>query len=170
MFNDAEMTIEKISDDAINICANEMLDTDFGKLYYPSAAVFTKILQEGNQKDFVFIAKQNEEIAGFIWFSMDTMFGKFPYLNLIFVFETYRNQGVGKKLLQHFEKTVFDCYKNPKLKVFLIVKNKNENAIAFYKKNGYISVGTIDGLFRASVNEILMMKYMKYEQSMEVSV
>lgn len=163
MCNDTAMTIEKISEDAIDICANEVLGTDFGKLYYPCVSIFIKILEKGNQNDFIFVAKQNEEIAGFIWFSVNTMFGKFPYLNLIFVFEKYRNKGVGKKLLQHFEKTVFDMYKNPKLKVFLVVKNNNQNAILFYKNNGYVSVGTIDGLFRASVNEILMMKYMKYE-------
>lgn len=170
MCNDTANSIEEMPKNVVTFCANEVMGTDFGKLYYPNASVFAKILEEGRQKDFVFVAKRKGEIAGLIWFSVDTMFGKFPYLNFIFVFEKYRNQGIGKQLLQYFEKTVFAHYQNPKLKVFLVVKNNNENAIAFYQSNGYISVGTIDGLFRTSVNEILMMKYMKYEESMKASV
>lgn len=168
MCNDTEIQIEKITEDAVDICATAVMDTDFGRLYYPSVSICKKILKEGMQKDFVFVAKQHDTITGFIWFSQDTMFGKFPYLNLIFVFAPYRKQGVGQKLLTYFEKTVFDLYQNPKLKVFLVVKEENAQAIAFYHKNGYRLIGSIEGLFRASVKERLMMKYIRYDQSMEV--
>jgi ribosomal protein S18 acetylase RimI-like enzyme len=43
-------------------------------------------------------------------------------------------------------------------KVFLLLGKKNRKAKGFYKKNGYIRVGTIPSLFEPSVDEYLMMK------------
>ena len=152
--------IEKMKEEDVLICAEAVYSTDFGRLYYPSVKILERLLREGLERDFIYTAKKNGTVLGFIWFSLNSMFGKFPYLNFIFVLEPYKKKGVGRELIKHFEKTAFQICKNPPLKVFLVVKNNNENAIRFYQKNGYDTVGTIQGLFRASVNEIFMMKHL----------
>lgn len=146
----------------LDICASELFSSKFGKIYYPSLNILINILYEANKKDYIYIARYHSNIVGFIWFSKDTMFGKFPYLNLIFVFERYRKLGIGECFLNYFEKKSFENYKNPKLKFFLVVKDDNINAIKFYEKNDYYPIGAINGLFRKTKNEILMMKQFKY--------
>lgn len=43
-------------------------------------------------------------MLGFMWFSMDGVFSKFPYLNMLFVFPEFRESGIGRCLL-NFLKT-----------------------------------------------------------------
>lgn len=163
MFNSEELQIEACSELDLEICASEVFNTSFGKRYYPSLKILKNVLEEAFRRDRIYIGRYKENIVGFVWFSKDTMFGKFPYLNLIFVFEKYRKLGVGSKLLECFETKELEEYKKPKMKLFLVVKDDNEKAINFYIKNKYNSIGRIDGLFRASTNEILMMKQMNYK-------
>lgn len=163
MLSSESITIENHLETDIDICSNELFNTKFGKTYYPSIFILKNILHEAMKKDNIFVAKYNGNILGFIWFSKNTMFGKFPYLNLIFVFEKYRGVGAGSKLLNCFETKVFEDSINPKMKLFLVVKSDNNKAIHFYQKNGYSTIGVIDGLFRSSKNEVLMMKNLNYE-------
>lgn len=163
MLNDKKIIIQKSSKDKIDLCVINLFNTEFGKTYYPSLDFLKNILYKAMEKDFVYIAKYNEKIVGFIWFSKCNMFGEFPYLNLIFVFVKFRGIGIGTELLHFFETKVIEICKKPKLKLFLVVKDENHNAISFYEKNKYYSIGIIKGLFRASINEILMMKEINYK-------
>ncbi|MCS4474096.1 GNAT family N-acetyltransferase [Clostridium botulinum] len=87
-------------------------------------------------------------MLGFIWFSMDGVFSKFPYLNMLFVFPEFRESGIGRCLLNFFENMVCKESKIPKIKIFLLVKSSNTMALKLYLNSGYRELYTFEGLFR----------------------
>ncbi|MFZ5968343.1 MAG: GNAT family N-acetyltransferase [Bacillota bacterium] len=80
-------------------------------------------------------------------------FHGFPYLHIIAIKEEFRNLGIGKELLDYFEKVVAQSSK-----VFLVVADFNSKAKQLYEKCGYKEVGVIPNLYKSGVTEYLMMK------------
>lgn len=101
------------------------------------------------RNNILLIACLNGEVIGFIhaYYS----FGK-GYIEAIAVKREYRSMGIGSRLLNEAEKTL---YKRGVEKVKLNVKNHNLKALSFYLKNGYI----IDGV-------TILMKWNQNEHSM----
>ena len=77
----------------------------------------------------------NEDIIGFasFFFTYYSWTGKALYLDDLYVTEVFRNQGIGKMLL---EKVIFFATNKQCTKVRWQVSKWNANAINFYKKMG----------------------------------
>lgn len=150
-----EINIIKGSIEYINDCEDALVNSELGRRYFSEKGSARKALQEGFAKGEIYIAiDAREGCKGFIWFILEGIFHSFPYLHIIAVKQESRNNGIGKKLLQFFEDICFKDY----TKLFLVVGDFNPNAKILYEKVGYIEVGTIPSLYRAGINENLMMK------------
>ena len=90
---------------------------------------------------------------------MEGIFHSFPYLHMIAVKNEYQNQGIGTLLLDFFENDVLLHGKNQmRTKVFLLVGDFNRTAEQIYQKRGYQEICQIEGLYRRTITEKLMMK------------
>ncbi len=152
------ITMTKIEKTEIDLCVEAFEESDFLKTYYPNKEVFRDVFSKATEKDLVYVCKGNQGIIGFLWFSSDGVFSKFPYLNLIYVFQRHRGGGHAQRLMSFFHETSFAQAKNPRLKVFLTVKSDNSAALKLYRAFDYREIGEIDGLYRKRIKEKLMMK------------
>ncbi|QHQ59882.1 GNAT family N-acetyltransferase [Anaerocolumna sedimenticola] len=150
-----EIEIIKGSLDYLEGCEEALDHSELGDKYFSDKEFTRKALEEGFEKDEIFIAvDKNKKCLGFIWFIMNGIFHSFPYLHVIAVNEESRGQGIGKQLLIFFEDY---CFKTCS-KVFLVVADFNPDAKRLYESIGYIEVGVIPGLYREGITEQLMMK------------
>ncbi|MUG47816.1 GNAT family N-acetyltransferase [Paenibacillus woosongensis] len=85
----------------------------------------------------------NEDIGGYLKINIDDAqsedMGKDSLeIERIYVKKNYQKQGLGKYLLNQALEIALECNKK---KIWLGVWEKNEKAIAFYKKMGFIQAG-----------------------------
>ncbi|MEM7815527.1 MAG: GNAT family N-acetyltransferase [Candidatus Aenigmatarchaeota archaeon] len=89
------------------------------------------------------VAEAGGKPIGFIRFQPRSgPFGRFGYVNIIFVEKKYRRQGIGKLLLQEAEK-FFSLMGI--MEVTAEITNTNINSLEFFRKNGYNERRTIVG-------------------------
>jgi ribosomal protein S18 acetylase RimI-like enzyme len=136
-----------------------LLDSYLGEEYF-SREVALPLLKEAARKKELFVAKDSGgEVLGFYKVVMDGTFLVFAYLHLIAVRKDLRGAGIGTRLLKDAEKRILRDQGYPFFKkAFLLLGKKNRKAMGYYKKNGYIRVGTLPSLFSPGVDEYLMMK------------
>ena len=77
-----------------------------------------------------------------------------PYIKSIAIAPEFRNQGIGKKLLDFAE----DHYRKNSRFIFLCVSSFNEQAQKFYQANGYAFVGELENYVVDGFSEMLMYK------------
>lgn len=117
------------------------------------------LVEEEIRQGRVTVALDDEQnCIGFMSIRQEGLFGKFPYLAILSVHERFRNKGVGKKLLQHFEKEGFDKAE----RLFILCSDFNTKGQRFYKKNGYTECGRISDLFKRGITEHLFVKYKEH--------
>lgn len=151
------MKIEIIQAEAnqLNECKAILQKSELGRIYFSDESKASRVLSEAISKKEVYVAINKEgENVGFIWFTQDGTFYKYPYLHMIVVKEQYRNGGIGQRLLQYFE----EVSSKRASKVFLLVGDFNERAKELYKRIGYKIIGTLPNFYKEGVNEVLMMK------------
>ena len=150
-----KMKIVKGNYDYLKDCEEALVNSELGKKYFSKLGSARKALEEGFEKEEIYIAiDNNNNCRGFIWLILNGVFHSFPYLHIIAVKEESRNLGIGKMLLQFFEDTCFKDFS----KLFLVVADFNPDAKRLYEKSGYIEVGSIPCLYREGITEYLMMK------------
>ena len=93
-------------------------------------------------------------VAGFVLFTGEPVFARGGYLRALAVAPAIRGSGVGRQLLAFAERTT--ATKAPNF--FLCVSSFNRRAQAFYRKSGYVRVGSIKGLIRRDREEIIYWK------------
>ena len=125
-----------------------------GRRYFTNEGSGKKAILEGLEQGTLYTALLNDICVGFLFYLPKGAFHSFPYLHLIAVKEEYRSKGIGKKLLDFLEETVF--VNNSK--IFFVVADFNPEAKRFYERNGYRQVGEIPNLYRKGITEYLMMK------------
>lgn len=76
------------------------------------------------------------------------------YIQVLFVAEGLRGQGVGEELLRFAEEKIFRASPN----VFLCVSSFNKGAIRFYRKLGYKLTGRLKDFLVKGSDELLMRK------------
>lgn len=81
--------------------------------------------------------------------------GLYPYLNLIGVKANCRGMGVGKFLMDNFERMAKE---QGAKRTTLMVSDFNESAQRFYKSRGYWCLGTIPNAAKAGIGEMVMIK------------
>jgi len=133
-------------------CKIALVNSELGRVYFsdPLGAI-----NEGISKKEIYVAlSSDDKCVGFMWVIMNGAFHSYPYLHVIAVKEELRNRGIGKKLMDYFEKVISKGYS----KVFLVVADFNSKAKKLYEALGYKQVGIIPNLYKSGVTEFLMMK------------
>lgn len=90
------------------------------------------------ENNYVVLAIVNESIVGYLAGSINEKgsYEEIQYgeINNMFINDKYRGYGIGKKLVNSFK---IYCKDNGVLNLRVVASFKNENAIEFYKKNGF---------------------------------
>ncbi|MGP4062466.1 GNAT family N-acetyltransferase [Halobacillus sp. H74] len=91
-----------------------------------------------------FFVSFNDEVAGYLKVNTgeaqtEEMDDDSLEIERIYIIKKFQKQGLGKYL---FNKAMDTAMEQNKKKVWLGVWEKNENAIAFYKKMGFVQTGT----------------------------
>jgi GNAT superfamily N-acetyltransferase len=76
-----------------------------------------------------------------------------PLLELLAVLPSYQSEGLGKALVHWLAE---DTRKQGQANVWTIASEFNQAARAFYRRQGFVEVGLLDGLIRPGENEILL--------------
>lgn len=100
----------------------------------------------------VIAARSSKAVVGFAVVGGAMLTG--GYLRLLVVDAGLRRQGIGRRLLEAFEQRAFARWPN----AYLCVSDFNTDARAFYRRAGYVEVGTLPGLLVAGHGEVLMRK------------
>lgn len=137
-------------------CLDSLGGSAIGEKYFADKEYTRNLILAGIDKKELFIGAygSHHDAAGFYWAAACGMFCRFSYLRLLSIKPQFRNLGVGRRLLEHFEENGF----NQASKVFLAVSDFNADAKRFYKRCGYIRVGIIPDLYKPGIAELLMMK------------
>jgi len=139
----------------INECKNAIMDSELGNRYATNNEQSSILFTKGINDEEIYIATDmNGQFLGYIWIDLDGVFSNFPYVRSIAVRKKYRGQGIGKKLLSHFEALGF----KQSSKLFLLVSDFNTRAKKLYTELGYQEMAIIPDLFKPEISEFLMMK------------
>lgn len=133
-------------------------ESPLGKRYYPTTKMMYNTVKNAIKNDLLYVAKVDNNVAGFIWFTLFGGFATYPYLHIVAVDEKYRGKGVGSKLISFYENKCLTLRKELRGKSFLVVSKDNTKAQKLYEHLGYKKIFPLDNLFRKGVTEILMKK------------
>lgn len=136
----------------IRDCEEALLKSDLGRYYFTGAGSARKAIEEGIDNETLYVALSEGVCIGFMYYIPNGAFHSFPYLHIIAVKEEYRGYGIGRCLLEYFEKIA------GRNKYFLVTADFNINAKKFYEYMGYSQVGKIPGLYHDNITEFIMMK------------
>lgn len=150
------MDIGVIKGETIHLddCYEALINSEIGDTYFKSFDPKKMLLAGLKNKEIDVAIDKNGNCLGFIWYERYGAFGIHTYLHIIAVKESYRGKGIGRNLIDQFEKATF---KKDSM-IFLMVADFNEKAKKLYESIGYEEVGEIPGFYRKDVNEHLMMK------------
>ena len=102
-------------------------------------------LQDKGEGKF-FVARDGNEIAGYVFVYYEHESAHFPdkktpFLEDLMVGQKFRKKGLGKQLLEMCETEIKD---KGEQELYFAVLADNDNAINFYKKNGYHRIPEMD--------------------------
>ncbi|MEM7335917.1 MAG: GNAT family N-acetyltransferase [Chloroflexota bacterium] len=145
------MEISRLQNDAeAQICAKMMAKSEpwvtLQRDEQASSNMITDPLRE------VYLAKQGEEIQGFVVIVMQGAF--VGYIQSICVAPDVRGQGIGKKLMTFAEERIFRDAPN----VFICVSSFNPRVQSLYLKLGYQLIGEIKDYIVKGHSEMLLRK------------
>lgn len=96
-----------------------------------------EMLQKKLQNREVIVIKKSCKIIGWLRFSY--FWDKHPFMNMLMIVEEYRGKGLGKKLVQFWEKEMIKSGSD----LVLTSTLSNEQAQHFYRKLGYKDSGCL---------------------------
>jgi ribosomal-protein-alanine N-acetyltransferase len=106
---------------------------------------------EGHFRE-VFLAEYDQQLAGFV--IMQTQ-GTFKgYIQTVFMKESWRGRGLGRKLIQFCEDQILEYSPN----IFICVSSFNKGAAKLYEELGYKRVGELEHFLKQGYSEILYRK------------
>ena len=83
----------------------------------------------------ILIAKSGKSVVG--WLRFGFFWDSIPFINRLHIEEKYRKQGIGKSMVEFFEKEM----KRKKHKFVMLSSMASEEAQYFYRKLGYKDIG-----------------------------
>ncbi|CAM2854254.1 GNAT family N-acetyltransferase [Slackia exigua] len=154
------MVTKRLTREEAAPCARLIFGTALGRGYYPTEEFLRRELERGISEDDCFLATDDGEAVGVVWFQRRGAFRSFPYLHLIVVREDCQGRGFGRALMDFFENEILedDGRRLVCTNAFLLVNKDNDFARSMYEKRGYREVTELDGLFRRKATEVLMVK------------
>lgn len=100
------------------------------------------------------VATLGGQVVGFIAYHLRGAFHHSGYIRWITVAPHARGRGVGRRLMRFAEERIFKRGPN----VFLMASDFNEEAHAFYRKQGYTEVGAVPDYMVPGITERLYRK------------
>ena len=131
-------------------CARMMTESDPWKKLRIGYNDSIQLLMDPSKE--VYLARIQDEIAGFIFIEMTGTFR--GYVKSIGVMPKWRNQEIGTRLLKFAEERIFRETPN----VFICVSTFNKKAQKFYKRFGYLKVGKLKDFVVNGHTELLLRK------------
>lgn len=137
--------LKEISYETFNETFKEQNSPENMNAYLEKAFNSKKLEKEiSNMSSEFYFIYVNEEIAGYLKVNTnkaqsEDMGDESLEIERIYVRTKFQKQGLGKYLIN---KAIEIAVKQEKNKIWLGVWEKNENAIAFYKKIGFVQTGT----------------------------
>jgi ribosomal protein S18 acetylase RimI-like enzyme len=113
--------------------------------HIPETLVRTKIKEKE-----IFILKDSEKEIG--WMRYGYFWDNIPFMNMIWIDEEYRGQGIGKKIVLYWEEIM--CQRG--FKLVMTSTQSNEVAQHFYRKIGYRDAGCL--LLETQPLEVILTK------------
>ncbi|MEK4425564.1 GNAT family N-acetyltransferase [Solibacillus sp. FSL K6-1523] len=138
------LELQAISQETFQETFKDQNSTDNMNVYLERAFNFKQLEKElSNPSSRFFFVYFNNEIAGYLKVNMDKaqseeMGDELLEIERIYIKSKFQKHGLGKCLLNKAVETALECKKT---KIWLGVWEKNENAIAFYKKKGFVQTG-----------------------------
>lgn len=89
------------------------------------------------EKEIIIAKDQNDKVIG--WLRFNYFWDNTPFMNMLYLNESYRNKGIGKDLVGFWESEM-------KIKGYELVMTStlaNEQAQHFYRKLGYKDAGSL---------------------------
>jgi len=102
----------------------------------------------------VIVDKEDNKIIA--WIRYNLFWDNMPFLNMIFVLKEYRNSGIGKRLIEFWEREM----KNKGFNMLMTSTLSNENAQHFYRKLKYKDAGCL--LLDGEALEIIFTKKLEF--------
>lgn len=131
----SRITIRPMSTEDLATCAQMMAQSEpwltLGRSYEDSYQTI------GNPTKEVYLATENDTIAGFIIINMTGAF--VGYIQSVCVDAAWRGQGIGTQLIAYAEERIFRSVPN----VFICVSSFNPGARKLYERLGYSVVGEL---------------------------
>lgn len=85
----------------------------------------------------IYILRESNQAIG--WMRFNYFWDNTPFMNLIWIDEPYRGQGLGKDVVLHWEEQM----RERGFQVVMTSTQSNEEAQHFYRKLGYVDVGCL---------------------------
>jgi ribosomal protein S18 acetylase RimI-like enzyme len=150
------MQIRQIREDDILLCAQLASSLPLGKTYGFTVEDWIRKLKQARNEEgnLLFVAEEEDRLAGFAWVHTHGAFLAAPYLRFIAVDPSFQGRGVGTLLLKEFEERTRPLGKD----WFLLVSDFNTGAQLFYEKHGYQRVGALPGFAKEGITEVIMVK------------
>lgn len=124
-------------------------------LYGDQSKAMSEWISGGGFK-YAFLSKSREvEYQGFISLKINPL-KDYVKISTLFVLPNFRENGIGKSLLQFVFKYVVDLGKYKYLKV-TISEDKPES-LAFFQKNNFVLTDKIDGKYKHNKTEFILYK------------
>ncbi|MCQ4923658.1 GNAT family N-acetyltransferase [Tissierella carlieri] len=145
----------------IDECIEMTRNSEIGKRYFNDGSKkLYNIMERGIKRDELKVMiSSNGNCIGFIMVTDNGAFDMYPYLHLIIVHEDYRGKGYGSILMEYYENEFYPQSR----KLFLLVGKFNNKAEKLYSRLGYIKCGEIEGFYKPSETEIIMVKSREIE-------
>ena len=99
--------------------------------------IFPQELQAAADKNRILIAQKDGSFAGFLRYGLFR--DSIPFMNLLFLLEEYRNQGIGTALVAFWE----DRMRKEGFSRVMTSTQSDESAQHFYRKLGYMDTGAL---------------------------
>lgn len=137
--------LQEISIETFNDTFKDQNSPDNMRAYLERAFNATQLEDElSNSCSDIFFVYYNDELAGYLKVNRDgaqseKMSDDSLEIERIYVRKKFQKHGLGKYLLN---KAMESALKHKKKQIWLGVWEKNDNAIAFYKKMGFVQIGT----------------------------
>ena len=136
-------------------CARIMAENPLWQRYGVTKASAYQRLAVGQQQGAtILVAETAGVVVGFIWYVEKGAFFRSGYVMLIGVDPAQQGQGVGEILMDAVEHILFATSAD----VFLLVSDFNEGAQRFYRRRGYIYVGSLPDYVVPGVAELIYRK------------
>lgn len=110
-------------------------ETDFDFLIKVDKHISEERLRKKIEDREILLVIEEGEVLGWLRFSY--FWDEYPFMNMLFVIDGYRGQGLGKKLVSHWEERM---YKEGH-KFVMTSTQSNEQAQHFYRKLNYCDIG-----------------------------